>query len=308
LPPGFPALEVPADNALSSERVALGRMLFYDPILSRDSSISCGSCHLQAAAFTDGTRISPGVEGRLGTRNTPTLVNLAYQPYFFAEGGSPTLELQSIGPIEAQHEMDLPIGEAVQRLQQSPRYANLAEQAYQRPMDVFVITRALAAFERTLISGHSPYDRFIRQHQTDALSAEAQRGMTLFFSEQSGCGSCHNGLHLTDYQFYNLGLSATDQADLGRYRLTLDSADIGAFKTPSLRNVALTAPYMHDGSLPTLRSVIEHFDQGGKGHRLQSPLVRPLHLTDQQKDDLLAFLQALTDARFLSDPAYAPLP
>jgi len=306
LPEGFPPLPVPPDNVLTMERVELGRMLFYDPILSRDSSISCASCHLQGLAFTDAKAISPGIEGRIGVRNTPTLVNLAYQPYFFSEGGSPTLELQVVGPIETEHEMDLPIADAAKRVGQVERYRALAERTYpqRREVDPYVITRALGAFQRILISGHSPYDRFRYQGDEAALTPAQQRGMDLFFSEKTGCSSCHHGLNLTDYQFYNVGLSADEPADLGRFRVTNDSADIGAFKTPSLRNVALTAPYMHDGSLPHLKAVIDHFDQGGHGHPLQPSSIRPLGLNEQEKADLLAFLEALTDRDFLTNPAY----
>ena len=306
LPAGFPPLPVPAGQELTTDRVELGRMLFYDPILSRDSNVSCASCHMQGLAFTDARRISPGIEGRLGTRNTPTLVNLAYQPYFFGEGGSPTLELQVVGPIENEHEMDLPIAAAAQRVGQVERYRALAERAYpqRREVDPYVITRALGAFQRILISGHSPYDRYRYQNQADALSPAQQRGRELFFSDRASCGSCHHGLNLTDYQFYNVGLTAGEPADLGRFRVTNDSADIGAFKTPSLRNVALTAPYMHDGSLPHLRAVIDHFDQGGHGHPLQPNSIRPLGLSNQEKADLLAFLESLTDREFLTNPAF----
>lgn len=305
LPPGFPEPEIPADNQLTAERVALGRKLFHAQALSRDSSLSCATCHVQARAFTDGRTISRGIEGRMGLRNTPTLVNLAYQPYFFAEGGSPTLELQSMGPIKTEHEMDLPIRLAVNRLAADTSYQWAARRAYGRPFDAFVLTRALAAFQRTFLSGDSPYDRYVHQGQAEALTPAQQRGMRLFFSDTTGCGQCHRGINLTDYQFHNVGLYADDQPqDLGRYRVSADSSEIGAFKTPSLRNVALTAPYMHDGSLPDLPSVIEHFDRGGQGHRLQPGVIRPLHLSARQKADLLAFLEALTDTAYLRDPAY----
>jgi cytochrome c peroxidase len=305
LPPGFGPPPVPADNGFTASRVELGRLLFYDPVLSRDSSISCGSCHRQELAFTDGKRISPGIDGRVGTRNTPTLVNMAYQPHFFAEGGSPTLELQAIGPIEEFHEMDQPIGEAARRARQNPRYQQLARQAYERDLDPYVITRALSAFQRTLISGRSSFDRYYREGDSSALSPQQKEGMTLFFSDRTQCSHCHGGLHLSDFDFYNIGLYSQDQADKGRFRITLDSADIGAFKTPSLRNVALTAPYMHDGSLPHLRAVIEHFDQGGQGHRLQAPQIRPLTLSESEKAALIAFLHSLTDDTFLTNPDFA---
>jgi len=294
LPEGFPEPEFPEGNELTHERVELGRMLFHDPSLSRDSSLSCASCHLSSLAFTDGKPISTGIAGRLGNRNTPSLFNVAYHPYFFAEGGSPSLEMQSHGPIETEHEMDFNLREAADRLKGNPRYVELANLAYGRPMDTYVLTRAIASFERTLYSGNADYDAYQRG-DASALSPEAQRGMQLFFSEKANCSSCHSGFNFTDYGFYNIGLYAKDNEDLGRYRITLDSADISRFKTPSLRNVALTAPYMHDGSLKTLERVVAHFNQGGNGHYNQDSRLKPLNLTESEQQDLVAFLESLTE-------------
>ena len=300
--PGLAEPIFPEDNPLKQASVQLGRMLFYDPVLSRDSTISCSSCHRQALAFTDAQPVSVGIEGRKGTRNTPTLVNMAYQPYFFAEGGSPSLELQVLGPVETRHEMDLFIGEAARRANRHPVYRALAQEAYGREVDPFVLTRALASFERTLIGFQSPFDRYYYQGDTEALTASQERGMELFFSEELDCASCHAPPLFTDHGFYKLGLPVGEVPDLGRYRVTLDSADIGTFKTPTLRNVALTPPYMHDGSIPTLEAAISYVLQGGQyGSELKE-----VTLSKDQKLDLIHFLESLTDTAFIRNPAFGP--
>ncbi|MEO1447957.1 MAG: cytochrome c peroxidase [Bacteroidota bacterium] len=293
LPPQFPQPESPPENALTQQRVALGRALFYDPILSRDSTISCASCHLLTEGLADHNPVSVGIHGRKGFRNAPTLLNVAYHPYFFVEGGSPSLELQVLGPVENEDEMGFNGAELDQRVRHHPVYGPWAERAYGRQMGIYVVVRALAAFERTLISGDSPWDRYMRGDSA-AMSPAAQRGWQLFTSDRLQCRGCHSGLNFSDYSFRSNGLYA-DSPDAGRHRITLDSADLGTFKVPSLRQVALTWPYMHDGSLPTLAVVIDHYDQGGKGHPNQDPRIQPLGLQPQEKADLLAFLQALTD-------------
>lgn len=303
LPPGFPMPEIPADNALTVSRVALGKQLFYDPILSRDSSLSCASCHLAEAGFADHHPVSIGIEGRVGFRNSPTLTNVAYHPWFFKEGGSPSLELQAVGPIENHVEMDIDIALLGRRLPYLSEYHPLAQQAYGRDLDIYVLIRALASFQRTLISGAAPYDAY-RQGDPSALDAAQQRGMALFFSDRTGCSQCHGGVDFSDYSMQNNGTYLDYGADLGRFRVTLDSADVGKFKVPTLRNVALTWPYMHDGHLPDLAAVMDHYNAGGKGHPLQSPLVRPLGLNENEKADLIRFLEGLTDRHFIENPAF----
>ncbi|MEM7657987.1 MAG: cytochrome c peroxidase [Bacteroidota bacterium] len=306
LPAHFPSSPALAAYDLTPEKVALGKRLFFDVGLSRDSSLSCAACHLSEAGFADHAKVSIGVDGRTGFRNVPTLANIGYHPYFFREGGSPTLHQQALGPIEDHNEMDLNPVALVARLKTDATYQRLAEEAYDRPMGVFVLTRALAAFQHTLISGNAPYDAFL-QGDSSALSPAAQRGESLFFSERTQCGNCHGGLDLSTYQLENNGLYESYQ-DLGRYRVSLDSADIGKFKVPSLRNIAQTWPYMHDGSLPNLAAVIEHYNQGGVGHPNQSDLIRPLGLTDAEKADLLAFLHSLSDPDFLAGKTAQLLP
>ena len=305
LPAGFTIPDIPADNQLTEKRVELGKLLFFDPNLSVDSTVSCGSCHFQHLAFADDKPLSAGVAGRLGLRNSPPLFNLAWHDKFFKDGGVPTLELQVLAPIEDVNEMDFNVPGVLERLSTNQRYQELAKIAYDRPLDAFVLVRSIAAFQRTLVSGNSRYDQYQYQGNAQALTEQEKRGLDLFNSERTQCSGCHSGFNFTDYEFHNVGLYIT-YADTGRMRITLDPADHGKFKTPSLRNIALTAPYMHNGSIATLEEVIEHFNSGGVGHRAQDDRIKPLNLTATEKSDLLAFLQALTDEEFINNPAFEP--
>lgn len=304
LPSGVPLPTIPDGKEITLERVALGKKLFYDPRLSRDSSISCNSCHLQNAAFADHNPVSIGVEGRIGFRNSPTLVNVVYHPYFFKEGGNPSLESQAFGPIEEHSEMDFTASGIVDRMQDDETIQMMSHKAFGRSFDNFVLVRSLGAFQRTLISANSKYDRFQYLGETSALNESEQRGMALFFSDQLNCSQCHGGFDFTEYGIESNGTKA-EYEDLGLMRLTFDSLDIGKFKVPTLRNVELTYPYMHDGSFPTLESVVEHYNQGGQNHSNQSPLIQPLNLTAQEKSDLIAFLKSLTDWEFVNNPAFS---
>ncbi|MEM6344631.1 MAG: cytochrome c peroxidase [Bacteroidota bacterium] len=305
LPAGFAEPSVPENNQMTVARVQLGKMLFFDPILSVDSTLSCAGCHLAQAGFADHNPISRGIEGRIGERNAPTLTNIGYHPYFFREGGSPSLEQQVLGPICNNLEMGFNAALLAERLKNHPVYEPLAQEAYGREIGLFVLTRAIAAYERTMISGDSPYDRFVRGEDPQALSAAAQRGLALFMSERTNCTQCHGGIDFSLYDFANNGLYDSF-LDKGRYRVTLDSADIGKFKVPTLRNVALSWPYMHDGSLNSLEEVVQHYNEGGKGHVNQSTYVRPLGLNPNEVADLVAFLESLTDKKFINNPAFAP--
>lgn len=306
LPAGFPTIPVPADNQLTVKRVELGKMLFFDKNLSIDSTVSCGSCHFQRIAFSDDQAVSEGVEGRTGFRNAPPLFNLAYHPYFFKDGGVPTIELQVLAPIQDVNEMDHQVPELIDRLSDHTEYQKLAQIAYGRDFDPFVLTRAIAAFERTLISGNSPYDKYAYQGNTNALSASELRGLELFNSDRLQCNTCHSGFNFTDYTFINNGLYNNYPADSGRMRVTLNPSDEGKFKTPSLRNVGLTAPYMFDGSFASLEAVVEHYNSGGSTHPNKDPRIKPLNLTQQEKNDLIDFLNALTDQTFITDTKFLP--
>ncbi len=303
IPPGFPAQEIPADNMLTRTRVALGKRLFFDPALSRDSTISCASCHKPHLAFADSLPTTPGIEGRPGVRNAPTLANVGYYRHFLREGGVPTLEMQVLVPIQEHHEFDFNILEIAERLRQMPDYVALAPQAYDREPDAFVITRAIAAFERTLVSGDAPFDQWYFQHKTNAVTASVKRGYDLFQSEKTGCGKCHAGFLFTNQEFANNALYET-YSDPGLFRLTGQESDRAVFNIPTLRNAAVTAPYMHDGSLPTLDAVLDHYQSGGKNHPNQSPLLQPFDLTPAERADLLAFLHSLTDEAFLRNPEF----
>lgn len=303
VPAGFPAPDIPSDNALTSLRIALGKRLFYDPVLSRDSTLSCASCHKQSLAFADSTATSPGVDGRPGKRNAPSLANVAYQVRLLREGGVPTLEMQVLVPVQEHNEFDFNILDIAERLQKNPDYVDMAWQAYGRLPDAFVITRGIAAFERTLLSGNSAFDQWYFQGKMTALPPAARRGYELFNSEKTGCANCHSGFLLTNQGYANNGLYEVYQ-DSGRMRLTGLESDRGVFKIPSLRNIGITAPYMHDGSLSSLEAVIDHYQSGGRMHPNRSLLLHPFILTAQERLDLLAFLNSLTDESFLHNPEF----
>ncbi|MBL7807901.1 MAG: c-type cytochrome [Saprospiraceae bacterium] len=303
VPKGFPTPQFPLDNELTAARFALGKRLFYDVAMSRDSTISCASCHAPSLAFSDSVAFSPGVAGAAGKRNAPTLANVAYHPYFTREGGVPTLEMQILVPIQEHNEFDFNILLIADRLKSDTTYVRMSQEAYGRDPDFYIITRGIACFERTLISGQSRYDEFFFQGKTNALTASELRGMDLFFSEKTNCAGCHSGFNFSNYAFENNGLYET-YPDPGRFRLTEDPADIARFKVPTLRNVAVTAPFMHDGSFSSLTSVVEHYDSGGKNHPHRSPLIRQLGLTAQEKVDLVAFLESLTDEKFITNSKF----
>ncbi|MDX2135777.1 MAG: cytochrome c peroxidase [Saprospiraceae bacterium] len=303
VPTGFPTPNFPADNELTAARFALGKRLFYDVVLSRDSSIACASCHAPSHAFSDSVAFSPGAGRAAGKRNAPTLANVAYHPYFTREGGVPTLEMQILVPIQEHNEFDFNILLISERLKTDTAYVRMSREAYGRDPDFYIITRSIACFERTLLSGQSRYDEFFFKGKTNALTASERRGMDLFFSEKTSCSVCHAGFNFSNYAFENNGLYE-NYPDSGRFRLTEDSADIARFKVPTLRNVGVTAPFMHDGSFSSLAAVVKHYDSGGKSHPHRSPLVRPLGLTAQEKVDLVAFLESLTDEKFITNSKF----
>lgn len=303
VPRHFPSVPFPEDNAYSDLRFELGKKLFFDPMLSIDSTISCGSCHKAEFAMADEFAISPGVEGRLGQRNAPSLLNVAYQPYFMSEGGVPTLEMQVLAPVQEHSEMDFNIVLIAERMKTSSAYMSMSQDAYGREPDPFVITRALANYERTFLSGSSAFDYYQFYGSSGALSPSQQRGLALFRSEKTQCSECHSGLFFTSYEFENNGLESV-YSDIGRMRLTGDSADEALFKIPSLRNVEYTAPYMHDGRFQTLEEVVEHYNGGGANHPHKSAKVRPLNLTQEERIDLVAFLKSLSDPSVQTDARY----
>ena len=303
IPVGFPEIDFPQDNEFSKARWELGKKLFFDPVMSIDSSVSCASCHEPTLAFSDDVALSLGVEQRIGVRNAPTLANVAYHPYFTREGGIPTLEMQILVPIQEHVEFDFNIVLLAERLNNIDEYVEMANEAYGRSPDPFVITRSLACFERSLISGNSPFDQYSAQQQNDVLTDAQKRGMDLFYSDRTNCSQCHSDFNFTNYAFENNGLYE-EYEDEGRLRLTGDESDRALFKVPGLRNIELTAPYMHDGSLNTLEAIIEHYNAGGKDHPHKSQLIRPLNLTNTEKEDIVQFLKSLTDESFVNNPLF----
>lgn len=299
LPPGATMPTTPSDNPLTDASVRLGKALFFDTRLSRDGSLSCASCHHPDKAFSDTLALSLGVDGLPGLRNAPTLGNVAYHNAFFRDGGVPTLEMQVLAPIHDQVEMDHNVTIVATSLRDQEPYKTLSMKAYGRMLDPFVITRAIASYERTLISGWSRFDRYLYQSDAAALTDAEVRGWQLFSSAELNCTACHGGYDLSDHDFHNVGQYLDYADDPGRERITLQPDDVGKFKTPTLRNIARTAPYMHDGAFATLDGVIDHFAEGGQPHPNRSPEMVNFVLTPDQKADLLAFLSALNDDRSL---------
>lgn len=256
-------------------------------------------------AFSDTVAMSLGARKALGTRNAPTLANVAYNPYFTRDGGVPTLEMQVLVPIQEHNEFDFNILLIADRMKMDSTYVLMSRKAYNRAPDHFVITRALGCFERTIISGNSRYDQYHFQGNQEVLSESELKGKELFFSEEVGCANCHSGFNFTNYSFENNGLYMS-YADSGRIRLTNEEKDRALFKVPTLRNVALTAPFMHDGSMKSLTEVIDHYSSGGKPHKHKSHHIKPLNLNSEEKDQLVAFLQTLTDEDFVNNKLYQP--
>ena len=272
----------------SAARAALGKRLFFDTVLSRDRSMSCASCHVPDLAFTDGKKTAQGIWAVPGQRNTPTVVNRAIGSSQFWDGRARTLEEQALGPIANPDEMDLPIEQAVARLGADASYQQAFTHVFGGEPTAQRLAEALAAYERTLYSVDAPFDRFIAGEES-ALSAAAQRGLALF-GGKARCGECHTGPNFTDEAFYSLGVGG----DPGRAAVTTRPTDRGAFKTPTLREIARTAPYMHDGSMATLLEVVEYYDQGCVPHPNLPAKIGKLGLTGQEKADLVAFLESLS--------------
>jgi cytochrome c peroxidase len=290
----LPAVPVPADNPQSEEKIELGRMLFFDKGLSLDRAQSCASCHDPELAFGDGRVRAQGFKGKELPRHSPSILNAAYNPVQFWDGRASTLEQQAEGPLLAAAEMSmLSEGRLVRRVQAVPEYRQRFRAVFGEGPTLKNVTRAIAAFERTLVTPHGRFDRYLRGDK-GALSDGEKRGLILFIGK-AACSQCHKGPNLTDNRFHRLGLAAgRGPRDVGRLAVTGKESDRGSFKTPTLRNCVLTAPYMHDGSLPTLSDVIDFYDRGGDVARGKSPLIKRLDLSAQEKADLLAFLQSLT--------------
>ncbi len=325
---GLPPLNIPADNPQTTEKITLGRQLFNDKRFSADGSISCASCHHPDKAFTDSLPVAQGLNGQIGTRNAPIVINAAFYGTLFLDGRAESLERQALGPfvnpIEHGLESHQAIVDVVQHDSTYPQQFNKVFSVQAKNIGIDHIVKAIASYERTLVSGDSLFDRYLFGRDHSVLSASAERGLGVF-KNKGNCVTCHeiswdNAL-FSDNRFYNIGvgfklltpvlkefiafvsqrnnpddflLTAQQRSELGRFNVTKDLADIGKFKTPTLRNIALTAPYMHDGSMKSLEEVVEHYDKGGDHNLYTDTKIFPLHLTKQEKQDLVAFMKALT--------------
>ncbi len=301
-PLGLPAVSIPAANPPTSQTIALGRLLFYDKRLSKDDSISCASCHMPTEGFADGMKVSRGVGGMSGVRNAPSIINAAYLPLQFWDGRAPSLEEQAASPIANPVEMNQPHEVSVGKLAKDPHYAALFDQAFGAGGVTFErIENAIASFERTALSGNSAFDRYKYGGDKTALTASQVRGLEIFLDPKRGnCAACHlvNDKYalFTDGKAHNIGVGAEDGSafsDVGRFEQTKADADRGAFVTPMLRDVARTAPYMHDGSIKTLKGVVDFYAGGGNSNPYLDKQIKKIDLSAQDRQDLVAFLESL---------------
>ncbi len=335
-PLGLPPVPVPADNPVTPEKAALGERLFMDKRFSADGTVSCATCHDPSKAFADGLTVAKGIKGQQGTRNSPTVVNAAYYTSQFWDGRAATLEEQAkapfVNPVEHGLKDHGPILDVIRK---DPAYTEAFKRVFGvKPKEISIdhVVKAIATFERTLVSGDSPFDRYMYSGDKNAMSEAAVRGLELFRTK-ARCQDCHTigqtSATFSDNKFHNLGVGFTliegslfdivekaraakaagtkldesvlkkrELSELGRFVVTLELEDIGRFKTPTLRNVAVTAPYMHDGSVATLEEVVELYNRGGEENPMLDSGIRPLNLTEQEKADLVEFMKALTSPRY----------
>jgi len=328
---GFPVPPVPSDNPMSAAKAELGRYLFYDTRMSLNGKEACATCHQQSLAFTDGRAVAVGATGQSHSRSAMSLVNIAYAGALtWSNPQLKKLEDQALVPMYGDHPVELGLRDGdgfLARLRSDATYGALFQRAFPADADGFTVanvTKALASFERTIISARSPYDRYHYYRDDNAVSESAKRGEVLFFNQHIGCFRCHSGFNFSDatvnernagrpIEFHNTGLYnlpgllSYPAPNVGIYEFTKAPADVGKFKTPTLRNIALTAPYMHDGSVPTLDAVLDHYSAGGRGHANpnKDSLIAGFTLSSQDRADLIAFLNTLTDQALIHDPAFS---
>ena len=300
-PPSPPAVPLgllpvvwPVDNPYTPEKAELGRLLYFDKRLSADHSIACATCHAPQYAFTDAMPVSTGIGGQRGSRSSPTIINRAYSVAQFWDGRAATLEEQVKGPIGNAIEMGASLEVAMSNLRAIAGYRALFAKAFEtEDFTMEHVAKAIATFERTILSGNSAYDRYDAGDKK-ALTPAQIRGRSVFF-KKAKCDKCHEGPNFTKDTYHNLGVGADKPSpDVGRYAVTKDPKDWGAFKTPTLRDIADTAPYMHDGSLKTLREVVDLYDKGGVLNKNLDKDIKPLKLTADERNDLIEFLRALS--------------
>ena len=290
--PDIDDIEYPDDEPHSPDEIYLGKTLFFDTRLSLNEKQSCASCHNPDLGFSDGLKTSIGTMGSQVSRNSPHLYNLAWSATLFWDGRASSLEEQALGPIQAPGEMNLPLSEVVPRLSKVPYYQKQFKAVYgESGLTINNVANAIAAFERTIISDNSAYDKYIAGN-ISAMSPSAIRGLVLF-KGKANCTNCHDGPNFTDDSYHNIGVSPVS-TDLGRANISGSEELVGAFKTPGLRNIVFSAPYMHDGSLSSLEDVIDFYNKGGAHKKSISSLIKPLHLNNTEIADLVAFLGSLT--------------
>ncbi len=297
------------DNPVTADKAELGRVLYFDKRLSSDGTISCASCHNPAMGFSNGVVFSPGVGGQLGSRNAPTIYNAAYSSLQFWDGRARSLEEQALGPVQNPLEMGNTLEGMLSNVSEIGEYAPAFEKAFgPGPITAEKVGMAIASFERTIVAGDAPYDRF-KAGDAAALSESAKRGLAVF-EGKGRCVICHLGPSFMDNQFHNLGVGTQNaKPDAGRMDFTKDEKDWAKFKTPTLRNVDKTAPYLHDGSEATLEAVVELYDKGGIPNKNLDPLMQPLQLTAEEKADLVTFMkEGLTREIDVPEPAFPAAP
>ncbi len=301
-----PPVPIPADNPQTAAKVALGAQLYFDGRLSADNTISCATCHDPSTGWANHHATDTGIKGQVGGRNSGTILDAGYMQFQFWDGRAASLEEQAVGPIQNPIEMGETLDNVVGKLNAIPGYRSQFVAVFGTDATAGNIAKAIAAFERTVVTGPSPYDRYMAGEAT-ALSPAAQRGFAVF-SGKGRCVLCHGGPMLSDQSFHNLGVGMhAATPDIGREAVTKNPADRGRFKTPTLRNIALTAPYLHDGSAQTLDEVVTLYNRGGDPDANLDPLMQPLGLTDAEQADLKAFLEALTGTLpVIAKPALPP--
>ncbi len=289
-PLGLPSIPFPKDNPPTDDKIALGKQLYFDGRLSRDGKVSCASCHDPAKGYSNGERFATGVEGKQGGRSAPTVINTAYQKFQFWDGRAGSLEEQALGPIQNPIEMNMTLPEVVQKLNGIDGYKAQFQKVFGSDVTSDGIAKAIAAYERTVLSGDAPYDRF-KTGDKAALSEGAKRGMDLFFGK-GHCSACHTGSNFTDNAFHNIGIGMDKpKPDVGREAISKLAGDRGSFKTPTLRDVARSAPYMHDGSLKTLEEVVEHYSKGGIANDSLDEEIFARNLSKEEIADLVTFMK-----------------
>jgi len=300
----LPDVQDPPENPTTPAKVELGKRLFFDPRLSGDGKLACISCHVPGLGWADGRAKGSGFQGKELSRNVPSILNSAYYSGFFHDGRAASLEEQALGPLFNPDEMNATASQVVATLSGIPEYRKRFQDAFGTEPSIEGVGKALAAFERTLVSKNSAFDRWV-QGEDDALSPQAKRGLELF-TGKADCTACHKGPNFSDDKFHNIGIPGSGTTDKGRFDVTGDPDDLGAFKTPTLRNVALTAPYMHDGSIKTLREAVAHYEEVDLDFPNLDPLIDHWGLTEDEIDDIVVFLESLTGEQVRVDPPVLP--